>query len=440
MNRFRRRRITRVMVLILCLLLPALPLPPDVPTSTAKQETADAREDTRLESIFHWGKKHFLDGKYREAAGMLDLLLSYLDDGDRRLEGKTRMLLGAANEKLGRIVAARKQYKIARAMNTPPGVEGLDFSYLVEYQRIIMDNTKPMMERVIEREAHRPKKKQVSPWMTVLGLTVVAAITAFIVINKKNNSRDDYPVTPVNPDFDVEELGIQWVEVDGGEFQMGDNFGEGDKDELPVHTVELSRYRISRDEITFEQYGKYLLAKPGGGSLPPDEGWGRGRRPVINVTWGEADAFCKWLSTQTGKMIRLPTEAQWEFAARGKDQRRHPWGDIPPNCSLANYCCNHRTEPVGSYPAGSTILGIHDMAGNVAEWCRDFYDPNYYGISLIQDPEGPAGGTHKVIRGGSWNCTLPLSARCADRHNLPHGGQLYAASDLGFRIVWENLD
>jgi formylglycine-generating enzyme required for sulfatase activity len=224
---------------------------------------------------------------------------------------------------------------------------------------------------------------------------------------------------------------------------MGDNFREGENDEEPVHPVYLDEYYISKYEITFEQYDTYAEATSV--ALPSDEGWGRGDRPVINVSHNSAGRFCEWLSVKTGKNIQLPTEAQWEKAARSTDQRRYPWGDGPLDCNHTNYCCLDRTSPVGSYPMGATPSGIHDMAGNVTEWCRDWYDPNYYFETRYNNPQGPssgiAGGNLRVVRGGSWNCKYPLTARSADRHGLnttPSTQNILSTYKyVGFRIVRE---
>ena len=194
-------------------------------------------------------------------------------------------------------------------------------------------------------------------------------------------------------------INIEWVEVSAGSFEMGDNFSEGDADEQPVHTVDLDGYFISKYEITFDQYDRFC--DDTGRGKPSDNGWGRGTRPVINVSWHDAKAFCDWMSDKTGMNIYLPTEAQWEKAARGTDQRRYPWGNASLSCNKANYGgCNGQTVQVGSYASGVSPYGVHDMAGNVYEWCSDWYDPNYYSSSPSQNPQGPSSGSRKILRGG----------------------------------------
>lgn len=401
-------------------------------------------KESKLEGPFNWAKKYYLEGKYREASRKLELLLSYIDEKNREFKGKVHLLLGASKEKMGKITGARKNYMEAKKVigKQVIEIEGIDFSDLVEYQRIITGNDKPLMARVIEREARKPKKKQISPLLVIAGIAVVAGIAALFILKKKKSSGDD-EIVPGESDYDTRELGITWVKIPAGEFMMGDNFNEGDNDELPVHAVNLDEYYISKYEITFEQYDK--VHQEIGELPPPDEGWGRGSRPVIMVSWYEANAFCTWLSQKTGKDIHLPTEAQWEKAARGTGQRRYPWGNAAPDCSLANFCCKDRTDPVGSYPAGVSPYGVHDMAGNVAEWCRDKYRLDYYSTSPYRNPQGPYYddlAIYRVVRGGSWDCNAEPGVRSADRIGrladpaINQPVELY--NHLGFRIVMES--
>ncbi len=211
---------------------------------------------------------------------------------------------------------------------------------------------------------------------------------------------------------------------------MGDNFNEGYSNELPVHTVYLDSYWISRYEVTFDQYDAFCDAT--GRIKPDDRSWGRGSRPVINVSWHDAKAFCDWMSQLTGENIHLPTEAQWEKAAKGYIQRRFPWGDTDPTCSNANYFgCQGKTVPVGSYYLGRSLYGVHDMAGNVLEWCSDWYGEDYYSYSPGTNPKGPPTGIGRVARGGSW-ADYAQNCRCAIRF---HGPPESWGSILGFRLA-----
>ena len=430
MIRFYRHPMTKFVALLLCFLLLGGSLP-------------SLNRESRLEGPFNWAKKHYLEGKYGETARKLELLLTYMTDEDRELNGRIYLLLGAAKEKMGKIEEARKYYLEAKQVSAKQVIiiDDIDFSDLAEYQRIIMGNTRPLMEGVIERETHRPKKKKISPLLVIACVAVVAGIVAFILLKKKKPSDDD-STRPVDPNYDTRELGIHWVRIPAGEFLMGDNFNEGDDDERPVHPVYLDEYYISKFEITYEQYDKFCQER----QFPElsDEGWGRGSRPVVMVKWERACSFCSWLSAKTGKDIHLPTEAQWEKAARGTDQRRYPWGNTEPNCSLANYCCKNRTDPVGFHPSGVSPYGVHDMAGNVAEWCSDCYDDTFYYFSPYRNPQGPTTITYcatRVVRGGSWDCDSDLTARSADRceryYDLSSRHPTVIYKNVGFRIVME---
>lgn len=211
---------------------------------------------------------------------------------------------------------------------------------------------------------------------------------------------------------------------------MGSNNGE--HDETPVHSVTLKNYSISKYEITFDQYETFCEAT--GRNKPEDVAWGRGKRPVININWNDAAAFCKWLSQETGENIHLPTEAQWEYAAReGHLSSNHRYSGSDDVNAVAWHAENSEkvTHPVGEkYP---NALGIFDMSGNVFEWCRDWYDKDYYVESPKKNPQGPASGYLRVIRGGSWY-DLPSFLRCTNRDCFPPFRSFW---HIGFRIVRE---
>lgn len=233
-------------------------------------------------------------------------------------------------------------------------------------------------------------------------------------------------------DFSTLQLGIEWVQVPGGEFKMGS--GDGASDEQPVHTLQMSSFHISRYEITFQQYDRFCRVT--GRPSPDDSGWGRKRRPAIHVSWDDAMAFCTWVSEKTGRPVYLPTEAQWEYAARGGPGAPKRWpyagGDIIDHLAWYRGNSDSRTHPVGQKAANE--LGLYDMSGNVWEWCRDWYGEDYYRVSPPRDPQGPEEGRDRVVRGGSWNL-FSYHSRVGNRNDHSPGYRHYS---LGFRVVMED--
>jgi formylglycine-generating enzyme required for sulfatase activity len=217
-------------------------------------------------------------------------------------------------------------------------------------------------------------------------------------------------------------IDIEFTRIPGGEFEMGDRWGRGDSDEKPVHLVKLKSFYLSKREITVGQFRAFVQAT---GHLTDADtsGWGMAwavdkgaivkganwqnpgfaqtdDHPAVMISWNDAAAFCKYTGT------RLPTEAEWEYAAReGRKQYQFPGGD-----SLTEKQANYRlpkdkdvypfTSPVGSLAVNG--FALYDMAGNVSEWCNDWYDPTGYDQNLSSNPKGPSSGQYRVLRGGSF--------------------------------------
>jgi len=223
---------------------------------------------------------------------------------------------------------------------------------------------------------------------------------------------------------------IDWVWVPGGSFLMGSD--EGNDDEKPSHIVTVDGFYLSKYEVTFNLYDKFCEAT--GRSKPDDEGWGRGNRPAINVSWNDAVAFCEWLSKKTGTAIRLPTEAEWEYAARGGSRSMgfmYSGSDDPDQVSWYNENSDNQTHPVGQKDPNE--LGLYDMSGNVWEWCLDRYDRNYYEYSPSNNPFGPVEGVFRLFRGGSWYFGTDRLRSTFRNYSRPERSY----SSVGFRVLME---
>jgi formylglycine-generating enzyme required for sulfatase activity len=217
--------------------------------------------------------------------------------------------------------------------------------------------------------------------------------------------------------------------VPAGEFTMGSTLKA---DEKPVHRVYIDAFYMDKYHVTVGQYAKYLEAT--GEEAPPE--WeimnqpSHQKRPVVNVSWSDAATYCKW----AGK--RLPTEAEWEKAARGTDGRLYPWGNEAPTRLHANFgkkewAYHMALVPVGMFELGKSPYGIYDMAGNAWEWVNDWYDHDYYKKSPMKNPQGPATGKSKVVRGGNW-LYIQEFLRSSFRFNADPSGRQFG---YGFRCA-----
>lgn len=220
------------------------------------------------------------------------------------------------------------------------------------------------------------------------------------------------------------------VFVEGGSFTMGDRNGE--KDEQPEHKVELSSFYIGRTEVTRAQWRAYCQAT---GRSMPERAWFKQDEdhPVINVSWDQAVAYCVWLSEQTGKKYRLPTEAEWEFAARGgiKSNGYAYSGGVAPDSVGWVGRKTEGTQPVAKKKPNE--LGIFDMTGNVWEWCSDWYDPVYYQSASSSNPQGPVQGKFFTFRGGAWDIGA-RNSRVTYRNPLAPTSRNH---NKGFRVASE---
>ncbi|MHC4198935.1 MAG: formylglycine-generating enzyme family protein [Planctomycetota bacterium] len=388
--------------------------------------TAKIRRGTLLQEARKKEKKGSLAGAielYKEALGLAD------DEGVRRriqeLERKMKLakLVADGDRLLGKrrwkdaVERCREALAIATADEKPPIQKKIES---VEREMRYLEHT-AQARRAIRAKAWEEAKLHL--------------LRALAIKPGDGNVLDLLALLPP-PREVTNSIGMRFVLVPAGEFTMGSE--DGDQDEEPVRRAHLDAFYIGRYEVTNTQYERYIRGhrkkwleySPGNDT------------PAVAVTWEEATAFCDWLSQQEKDVeYRLPTEAEWERAARGTDGRTYPWGNDGPKVGEAHRC-NYApakgreswkgdgfevTAPVGKYPAGVSPHGCYDMAGNVWEWCRDWYAP----CDTRREAGAPSEGTKKVLRGGSFS-NGHRTVRSANRAAKPPN---HYAVNIGFRVV-----
>jgi formylglycine-generating enzyme required for sulfatase activity len=225
---------------------------------------------------------------------------------------------------------------------------------------------------------------------------------------------------------------LQMADIPAGHFIMGTKAEVGFQNGFPPHPVNVPAFKLDRYDITFDEYDAFARAT--GRDLPEDEGWGRGERPVIHVSWRDAQAFIAWLNAGTGRHFRLASESEWEYAARAGTTTLYYWGDNPdPN--YANTQTNQGrdhfeyTAPVGSFPANP--FGLYDMAGNVWQLTEDCRHPTYDGAPADGSAWVSGDCDSRTARGGSWGSIsrgMQVAASAA-------AGEQFDGMDLGFRVA-----
>jgi formylglycine-generating enzyme required for sulfatase activity len=231
-----------------------------------------------------------------------------------------------------------------------------------------------------------------------------------------------------------DEISLALARIPTGWFLMGCAVGQDN--EKPVHRVWVDEFLLAAYQVTNAEYARFVSAT--GTAGPPfwnDPTLNGSEQPVVGVSWFEAGRYCEWLSAESGRKFRLPTEAEWERAARGgREPAPFPWGDEPPQSlpSYAGRCESYwksGPEPVGRGDANG--YGLYNMCDNVHEWCSDWYSPDYYAVSPESNPRGPASGERRASRGGSWRHHIKMS-RCAARSSIPPE---FRYADYGFRVA-----
>lgn len=287
------------------------------------------------------------------------------------------------------------------------------------------------------------------PVMSTVAESVPEAseVVAEVVVKKQQKKAAPVTAAPVNKPESEPRLvalgtftdalksgrrGPKMVKLPAATFMMGSVGNSNNFDEGPRHKVRVPKFSISKHEITFSDYDRFARAT--GRRLPYDQGWGRGKRPVVNVNWGDAAAYAKWISRQTGKDYRLPSEAQWEFAARAGSEGAYWWGGKTAQGKSSCFDCgsewdNQSTAKVGSFAANA--FGLHDTSGNVQEWINDCYYRGYKGAPTDGSARVTPECSQRVVRGGSY--TSPQDSLRTTRRGQTH--QDTRLDNLGFRIV-----
>ncbi|MGH7773114.1 MAG: formylglycine-generating enzyme family protein [Candidatus Binatia bacterium] len=223
----------------------------------------------------------------------------------------------------------------------------------------------------------------------------------------------------------------EMILIPEGTFMMGSE--DGADNEKPIHQVWVDSFMIGKFPVTNREYRAFVGESDA--VAPPfwsDDMFSHPDKPVVGASWYDAIAYCEWLGRHIGRKVRLPTEAEWERAARGeRERKKYPWGDEAPwERPYPGYDLElGGPQPVGlSEPNG---FGLYDMSEGVHEWCSDFYDPNYYRDSPERNPQGPSSGKRRSSRGGSWRHRIKFS-RCAARSSLIPS---FRYADYGFRLA-----
>ncbi len=429
----------KTLLKIIALLLSFLIVLPDMPISP----------ESALNTFYKNAVDSYEKGKYEDALFHLDTCLELVPAEKPVFKAKILLILAASYTKLGNIEKSEQTLILLRQHIKKKKLGGIPSIYLTDSEGFVVElnpfklsgyktvfkDKKYRVKRLIEKKGVKKAKKSEKRLVKMIGIAIIVIIIAIAIFKKKKVEVEEEPYREV-----------EWVTIPAGEFEMGDDKNIGLPDERPLHKVYLDEYAISKYEITFEQYDKFCDET--GREKPSPELYGlykslsRGKFPVINIIRNEANAYCDWLSQKLGRNVHLPTEAQWEKAARGTDKRTYPWGNQLPTSTLTNWLPaardgSHTPHVVGSHPDGNSPYGVCDMAGNVWEYCSDWYDANYYSISPYKNPLGPLNGPWRIIRGGSYR---KIEGPCRSTYRSGNNYEFYLSikySSIGFRPVME---
>ncbi len=273
-------------------------------------------------------------------------------------------------------------------------------------------------------------QKSILPIVATFLLVVITYSAKTHALESDNPLSVQHNQIDVTDDFQLPQM----VNIPGGAARMGCVSDLGCmRFEKPVHNVSLRSFEISKYEVTFQQWD-LCVAKGGCDYIPDDSGWGRGLRPVVNVSWDDIQIYIEWLNQESGKQYRLPTEAEWEHAARAGSPAPYHWGsEIGDNNANCDGCGSQwddkKTAPVGAFNANA--WGVHDMHGNVYEWVQDCWNSSYRGAPDNGASWDSGDCSKRVLRGGAWSSSAQY-IRVAIRYN---GDKDYRGDIRGFRLA-----
>ncbi len=332
--------------------------------------------------------------------------------------------LAAMNASSGTLIAFATGPNQA-ASDNPRGNNGLFTSYLIEALRVPGLRIGEVFRRV-GGQVYRASSGRQEPWTasSVYGDFYFIPPAGGVVSEPSPVIVEPPRPTPTPPAMVRDSIGMRFKLIQSGSFLMGSNSSNADDDESPVHRVTISRpFYIGIHEVTQEQYESVMGTNP--------SHFRGSNRPVESVSWNDAMEFCRRLSRMEGVTYRLPTEAEWEYACRANITTDYYWG----NGSAERYAWHYENSGSQTHNVGQkrpNAWGLHDIAGNVWEWCSDWYDEDYYSRSPARDPQGPSSGERRVMRGGSW-VNVPRNLRVSFRSGYSPG---YSDNPLnGFRCI-----
>lgn len=351
------------------------------------------------------------DTRIRQAIERCDLFICFL----------TPNTVDAGSYTLNELAIAQRMWPHPSGRVLPVLLSAVPFDHIPAYLKSVTvlepvgNMTASVADSVYQmaRLRQRQRTRRIATWAVAALIPVGALI--YWAINRP-------PPAPVDE-------GAPVVLIPGGVFTMGDD------EFMPMREVHVSAFYMEQFEVTTERYAQFMEAS---GSLSPPDDWHRvnleeqGQLPVVGVSWHDAAAYCEWAGR------RLPTEAEWEKAARDGDGRMYPWGDAEPSEELAAYArtaddaYNGGVMPVGSYAAGQSADEVFDLAGNVSEWVNDWYTESF-DRGDVRDPDGPDEGSEKVIRGSGWHD--PAERLQATRRY--HASPDHRLDDMGFRCAMD---